>query len=48
MVTGSWSQKSQKEARKYASEVNIVATGEETGYTTVPDPASWTVSRGAS
>ena len=48
VVTGSWSQKSQKEARKYASEVNIVATGEETGYTTVPDPASWTVSRGAS
>ena len=48
VVTGSWSQKSQKEARKYASEVNIVATGEDTGFTTVPDPASWTVSRGAS
>ena len=48
VVTGSWSQKSQKEARKYASEVNIVASGEDSGFTTLPDPASWTVSRGAS
>ncbi|MFY3385209.1 3-phosphoserine/phosphohydroxythreonine transaminase [Paracidovorax sp. MALMAid1276] len=48
VVTGSWSHKSQKEARKYASEVNVVATGEESGFTTLPDPASWTVSRGAS
>jgi len=48
VVTGSWSQKSQKEARKYASEVNIVASAEDTGFTTLPDPASWTVSRGAS
>ena len=47
VVTGSWSQKSQKEARKYASEVNVVASSEDTGFTTVPDPASWTVSRGA-
>ena len=48
VVTGSWSQKSQKEARKYASEVNIVASGEGSGFTTLPDPATWTVSRGAS
>ncbi|MCI5067172.1 3-phosphoserine/phosphohydroxythreonine transaminase, partial [Acidovorax sp.] len=48
VVTGSWSQKSQKEARKYASEVNVVASGEDTGFTTLPDPATWTVSRGAS
>ncbi|MCO5110538.1 MAG: 3-phosphoserine/phosphohydroxythreonine transaminase [Burkholderiaceae bacterium] len=48
VVTGSWSQKSQKEARKYASEVNVIATGEASGFTTLPDPASWTPSRGAS
>jgi phosphoserine aminotransferase len=48
VVTGSWSQKSQKEARKYASEVNVVASGEDSGFTTLPDPATWTVSRGAS
>ena len=48
VVTGSWSQKSQKEARKYAAEVNIAASGEASGFTTLPDPASWTPSVGAS
>ncbi len=48
VVTGSWSQKSQKEARKYAAEVNIVASGEGSGFTTLPAPASWTPSVGAS
>lgn len=48
VVTGSWSQKSQKEAHKYASEVNVIASGEASGFTTLPDPASWTPSRGAS
>jgi len=48
VVTGSWSQKSQKEARKYASEVNVIASGEASGFTTLPDPATWTPSRGAS
>ena len=48
VVTGSWSQKSHKEARKYASEVNVVATAEDTGFTTLPDPSTWTTSRGAS
>ncbi|MGP1629008.1 MAG: 3-phosphoserine/phosphohydroxythreonine transaminase [Giesbergeria sp.] len=48
VVTGSWSQKSQKEARKYASEVSIVASGEASGFTTLPAPASWTPSVGAS
>ena len=48
VVTGSWSQKSQKEARKYASEVNIVGSSEDTQFTTLPDPATWTLSRGAS
>ncbi|MFN3376604.1 MAG: 3-phosphoserine/phosphohydroxythreonine transaminase [Burkholderiaceae bacterium] len=48
VVTGSWSQKSQKEARKYASEVHIAASSEDSGFTTLPDPASWSLSRGAS
>ncbi len=48
VVTGSWSQKSQKEARKYAAEVRVVASGEDTHFTTVPDPATWQLSRGAS
>ena len=48
VVTGSWSQKSQKEARKYASEVNVIASGEASDFTTLPAPASWTPSRGAS
>jgi len=48
VVTGSWSQKSQKEARKYASEVRVVASGEESHFTTLPDPSTWQLSRGAS
>ncbi|GAA4422100.1 3-phosphoserine/phosphohydroxythreonine transaminase [Acidovorax lacteus] len=48
VVTGSWSQKSQKEARKYASEVHIAASAEDSGFTTLPDPAGWSLSRGAS
>ena len=48
VVTGSWSQKSQKEARKYASEVNVIASGEDHGFTTLPDPARWQPSKGAS
>lgn len=48
VVTGSWSQKSLKEARKYASEANTVASGEASGFCTLPDPAAWNLSRGAS
>ena len=48
VVTGSWSQKSQKEARKYAAEVNVIASGEDNHFTTLPDPAHWQPSRGAS
>ncbi|WP_313296879.1 3-phosphoserine/phosphohydroxythreonine transaminase [Diaphorobacter sp.] len=48
VVTGSWSQKSRKEATKYAAEVRTSATGEDSGYTTIPDPAGWQISRGAS
>lgn len=47
-VTGFWSHKSQQEARKYAAEVNCVASGEDGGFTRVPDPATWVLSRGAS
>ena len=48
VVTGSWSQKSYKEARKYAAEVNVAASGEDSGFTTLPDPRHWNLSRGAS
>ena len=43
VVTGSWTQKSQKEARKYA-EVNIAASSEASGFTTVPAMAEWKLS----
>ena len=42
IVTGSWSQKSHKEAGKYATN-RIAATGETTGFTTVPDAATWRI-----
>ncbi|QEA11591.1 3-phosphoserine/phosphohydroxythreonine transaminase [Comamonas flocculans] len=48
VLTGSWSQKSRKEALKYAAEVHVAASAEASGFTTVPDPASWQLSRGAS
>ena len=48
VVTGSWSQKSRKEAGKYAAEVRTAASGEASGFTTLPDPATWQLSRGAS
>ena len=47
VVTGSWSQKSQQEARKYCS-VNIAASNEADGRTSLPDPASWQLAPGAS
>lgn len=40
VVTGSWSDKSQKEARKYC-DVQIAATNESSGHTSLPPPASW-------
>ncbi len=48
VVTGSWSQKSRKEAQKYAAEVHTAASGEDSHFTTLPDPATWQLSRGAS
>lgn len=46
VVTGSWSQKSAKEAGKYAS-ANVVASNEADNHTTLPDPAGWQISAGA-
>lgn len=43
VVTGAWSHKSQKEARKYA-EVNIAATSEASGFATVPPMTDWRLS----
>ncbi|TAM49782.1 MAG: 3-phosphoserine/phosphohydroxythreonine transaminase [Burkholderiaceae bacterium] len=40
VVTGSWSQKSLKEARKYCT-ANVAASTEAEGYITLPDPAGW-------
>ena len=48
VVTGGWSQKSQKEALKYASESRIAASGQESGFTTLPAPSTWQLSKGAS
>ena len=47
VVTGSWSQKSQQEARKYCT-VNIAASNELDGRTSLPNPASWQLNPGAS
>ncbi|MDP3230209.1 MAG: 3-phosphoserine/phosphohydroxythreonine transaminase [Acidovorax sp.] len=47
VVTGSWSQKSLKEARRYARP-HLAASNEADGHTSLPDPASWQLSKGAS
>ncbi len=43
VLTGSWSQKSIKEARKYCN-VNVAATDEANGFTQLPAPSSWQLS----
>jgi phosphoserine aminotransferase len=48
VLTGSWSQKSAKEARKYVADAHIAASGEDSKFTTLPAPESWQLSRGAS
>jgi phosphoserine aminotransferase len=40
VVSGSWSQKSSKEAGKYCP-VHVAASNSSTGYTSLPDPGSW-------
>jgi phosphoserine aminotransferase len=47
VVTGAWSQKSYKEASKYAR-VNLAASGQSTGFTTLPAPQTWNISTDAS
>ena len=43
VVTGSWSQKSQKEALRY-SDARVIASNARDGqHTTLPDPASWAI-----
>jgi len=44
VVTGSWSDKSQKEAGKYC-EVHIAASNKADGHTSLPAPASWQLSK---
>ena len=46
VVTGSWSQKSLKEARKYA-DAQAVASNEADGHTRLPAPATWALRQGA-
>ena len=47
VLTGSWSDKSQKEAQKYCR-VNVAASNQGDGHTTLPPAASWTLNPGAS
>ncbi|SFB75060.1 phosphoserine aminotransferase apoenzyme [Polaromonas sp. OV174] len=47
VITGSWSDKSQKEARKYC-DVQIAASTASSDYTSLPLPASWDLRRDAS
>jgi phosphoserine aminotransferase len=46
VVTGSWSEKSYKEASKYCTP-HLAATGAESNFTTLPAPAQWQLSAGA-
>lgn len=43
IVTGAWSNKSQQEARKYCA-VNVAASSEASGHTTIPAAATWQLS----
>ena len=44
VVTGSWSQKSHKEAQRYCT-ANVAASNAAGGHTTLPEPASWRIDR---
>lgn len=46
VLTGSWTEKSYKEAGKYAT-AHIAASAQASGYTQVPDLASWNISKDA-
>ncbi len=47
VITGSWSQKSLKEARRYAP-THVVASNEADGHTRLPDATTWQLSQDAS
>jgi phosphoserine aminotransferase len=47
VVTGSWSDKSQKEARKYC-DARVAASSQDKGYAALPEPAGWQLRRDAS
>ena len=42
VLTGSWSQKSQKEAAKYGT-ARVAASAQADGFTTLPDPGTWQI-----
>jgi phosphoserine aminotransferase len=44
--TGAWSQRSIEEARRYGA-INVAASSEATGYTSIPDRAGWRLDPGA-
>jgi phosphoserine aminotransferase len=46
VITGSWSQKSAKEARKYAT-AHVAASNEADHHTTLPAPSQWRLSQDA-
>ena len=46
VLTGSWSQKSHKEAAKYGK-ARVAATAQASGFTTLPAPASWQIGEGS-
>ncbi|MDP3522755.1 MAG: 3-phosphoserine/phosphohydroxythreonine transaminase [Hydrogenophaga sp.] len=46
VLTGSWSQKSAKEAQRYCSP-QVAASAQDSGFTSLPDPATWQLSSGA-
>ena len=47
VVTGSWSEKSLKEATRYCA-ARVAASNAASGHTTLPAPASWQIDRGTS
>lgn len=46
MNTGIWSKKAIAEASRYGN-VNVVASSEDSGFTTIPDQSSWQISTDA-
>lgn len=46
VLTGSWSQKSHKEAGKYGT-ARVAATSQADGFTTLPSPAGWQIGAGS-